>query len=1257
MVDSDPISESTPLKRRKLTHDGKAWDSGNDSGDDLFSEDYQHTVPTQPISAGLKRRALSPTQLNGSSLANGSSYPRASSPFISQPTQSLPPVTQPTQLLPTTSDSAQLSDVQVTRSSPPIPPSPPSQHPEPIKRAPFAKPRSSLLGSAMAPPGTTFRRPQDARPRPVTTVLDDDSDEDPPVHLDSDEEETQGASGNIRPTNFTKGGRGLDSSPNRVKESPRQTAAAGAGGVSGGGGASGGGAFSSLMSSFGYTGSPQPPKSRPVDDLVSSYGNVTRKPRPPIRQTGPQHVQPSNTEDEYKKLDDIPDYIVRQKVARMMAVLPGQSVQKCVEALREKRGREDDAMDLLVARSEPEEDKDELSLSATKGVAKPVALPQGQRLSQPEFKRPSAKQQVKAPKMSIAEKYGSSQAARRPSQPQPQSQSQPLEAVDLDDQEEDEDDVVVRAAPKRRLQKGRRPTRSPSPTSPMVQRTGKKPTITISDDDDDEEEDDSGVVSGGEEALATESTFDERLLKFFNECSISDLADLCAQPADVVQLVIDQRPFSSLEDIRAITKANDTKTKSGKKSRARPIGDKIVDDCAEMMTGYEAVDDLVNKCGEIAKPIQDTLKSWGVGGAGDGELQLMNLDEAGHDSGIGTPASSLSDDIEPSKKRAKHQFLRQPSNMSKDLEMKDYQLVGLNWLNLLWSKRLSCILADDMGLGKTCQVISFFAHLAMMNVDGVGLVVVPGSTIENWLREFGNFAPELKVVAYYGSQAERPALQAQINEEFDTINVIVTTYDMAVKPDDNRFLRKEVDPLICVYDEAHAFRNPKSQRYSQLMRIPADFKILLTGTPLQNNLQELVAILAFIMPDLFRQKGDDLEYIFKHKATTKDADHAALLSAERITRARTMMTPFILRRKKQQVLWLPTKHSRVEFCNMTDNQATFYDDIRAEFAELLSSTQQLGSKASAKQSSNILMALRKAAIHPLLSRRLYTDKVLKKIQTALLKHDEFGGNPPDKVWAYLTGEHHQAIGGGDFGLHRFCEERSYLHKFMLKHEEWMDSGKVQKFAELVKNYATNGDRALVFSQFTSLMDILEAVLETLNIRFMRLDGSTRMDTRQDMIDQFMSDDSITIFMLSTKAGGAGINLACANKVIIFDSGFNPQDDIQAENRAHRVGQTREVEVVRLVTKDSIEEQIHALGESKLALDERVAGEGLADKDAEKEGEKMVQKMLANSLQHPDGDVQKATENGELQKKGKGKGGKDMKDDFKAGLEGAGLKVG
>jgi len=188
--------------------------------------------------------------------------------------------------------------------------------------------------------------------------------------------------------------------------------------------------------------------------------------------------------------------------------------------------------------------------------------------------------------------------------------------------------------------------------------------------------------------------------------------------------------------------------------------------------------------------------------------------------------------------------------------------------------------------------------------------------------------------------------------------------------------------------------------------------------------------------------------------------------------------------------------------------------------------------------------------------------------------------------------------------------------FLLQNDEWMDSGKVTKLTSLVKAYKENGDRVLVFSQFTMVMDILEAVMETEEMSFFRLDGSTNMNERQPMIDQFTDDPEITVFLLSTKAGGAGINLAAANKIIIFDSSFNPQEDIQAENRAHRVGQKREVEVVRLVTRNSIEEKIHALGETKLALDDRVAGvvsdEG-DDQKAKKQGAKIVEELMISDI--------------------------------------------
>lgn len=1219
MADSDPISDYTPAKRRKIdhTHTQKAWNEEDDSGDDLFSE--HDTVATLPVS-GTQRPQM------GYSTKQFHSDFNTLSNNATQPTQPITQnnnntyATQPTQPLKTSSD-----DVQVERSSPP-----PAAQPSPIKQAPFAKPRS-FLASAMAPPGTTFRKPTNvqAKPQPITL---DDSDEDPVVHHSSDDdEETQGLRSNIRPTNFTKGGRGLNSSPNRrsassevVKESPKPAHTTKPQGGSHPNG------FLSLMADFSYKGSPEKKNVRPADDMASAYGSSSRQPKP----ARPAAAVPARaiTAEPYKTLDDIPDYLMRKSVEGMRAVL-GQthSISQCMDALARHHGNSQDAMNWLV---ETTDDRDELAPTPVKpkGVARGVVY--SSQASQPV--RSTARADVKVQKQSIAERYGGQPAARKQSQPTP---SAPAPLVIDDEDEED-------AAPRRkgRLIQRSRPQREPSPDSPEPApkaRPVKKAAITI---DSESEPEDPAVETDQEEEVEVvgESSHDVKLLNFFNERSLRDITDLCAVPESDIQILLDKRPFDSLDEIRAITNAPEF-TKSGKKSRTKPIGEKIVDAGSDMLRGYDAVDDLVTECEQLSKPIQDALKNWGVGADSSGELQLMNLEEA-HDSGIGTPASST-DDLTASKNTKRGKFLAQPENMNPDIQMKDYQLVGLNWLNLLWSKKLSCILADDMGLGKTCQVISFLSQLQLEEVDGVHLVIVPGSTLENWLREFQNFSPELKVQPYYGSQAERPSLQDHIEENFDKIDVIVTTYDMTVKPDDNRFLRG-LGPSVCVYDEAHALRNPNSDRYRQLMRIPADFKVLLTGTPLQNNLQELIAILAFIMPDLFSAKAEDLNYIFQHKATTKDADHAALLSAQRIARARSMMTPFILRRKKQQVLWLPAKHSRVEFCDMTDSQAALYQD-EMDAARQVFEDKANGKKAPAKASSNVLMALRKTAIHPLLSRKKYNDKKLMKIRDALLRDSEFAGNTPEKVWKYLTGEGPQNIKGGDFGLHKFCAERPCVSKYALKKEEWMDCGKVQKFKELVLSYAANGDRALVFSQFTTLMDVLEAVLETLGIRYMRLDGSTRMDSRQDMIDKFSTEADITVFMLSTKAGGAGINLAAANKVIIFDSGFNPQDDIQAENRAHRVGQTRDVDVVRLVSRGTIEEQIHALGESKLALDERVAGEGATasdEKAAEKEGEKAVERMFMESL--------KGREKGEEKD---GEGG-DLKDQFRKGLEDAGLEV-
>jgi SWI/SNF-related matrix-associated actin-dependent regulator 1 of chromatin subfamily A len=459
-------------------------------------------------------------------------------------------------------------------------------------------------------------------------------------------------------------------------------------------------------------------------------------------------------------------------------------------------------------------------------------------------------------------------------------------------------------------------------------------------------------------------------------------------------------------------------------------------------------------------------------------------------------------------------------------------------------------------------------------------------------------------------------------------------------------------------------KNANTIRYKSLMKIQATCRILLTGTPLQNSLQELMSILGFLMPQVFygdqqEEVQEMLQILFKHKAKTMESDsHSSLLSAQRIQRARTMLTPFILRRKKVQVLkHLPKKTSRVEYCDLTDTQRTLYNEQLTKQRKIL---EDRAAGIPVKDHANVMMKLRQAAIHPLLFRHRYNNDKIRKMSKACLKEDMFAESNPDIIYEEL--ELYQ-----DYQCHQLASKYRALKKYELKDHEWMDSGKVSALLALLKKYKENGDRALVFSQFTSVMDILGWVFDDHDINFMRMDGSTPIQERQSLMDVFYQDESIQLFMISTKSGGAGINLACANKVIIFDSSFNPQDDIQAENRAHRVGQTREVEVVRLVTKGTVEEQIYALGVSKLELDKMVQGEDTDDgakgkgkkKDdaaaagglskAEEAGIEAVERMMMAQLNALPVDDKDKVDQG-----ASGEG--DVKEQFLQGLKKAGLDV-
>ncbi|KAL3419026.1 SNF2 family helicase [Phlyctema vagabunda] len=1006
------------------------------------------------------------------------------------------------------------------------------------------------LSSLMAPAGTAYKAPQGIRPAPPKTVISLDSEDDTTYQkLDSSDDEIDDGA-SIKPTTFAA----KHPSDGDMSKS----------------------SFSSMVSSMKY----QP----------TEHGGGSSFPRPLFSgnaQTRPDRARPVPD----LALSGAVEASVRVKVDRLRAVFPTFTVPETRTILFSAKGSFEDAAAIMangpaVEISDDENSKDPIQRS------KKLELE-----SEPQMKRV-----LNTPIASLIDKYSHTYRKSPASSTQQFSIAEP-------------------ARPKKRLVQGRRNASPPSATvqQPPQRRSS---TVVLSDDDSD-----SGIGSGEE---VEDPLLQGRFLKWLNNCSSGDLIELTGITKEYADLMMAARPFRNIE---AAENVEGPPLKSGKKRAQGPIGEKIVEKGLQMYSGYEAVDALVTKCEYLGKPLAEEMGKWGFdvfgaakNGTGVGIVSLNEDEkEAQRDSGVGSPISASTslngdngeDNIKASSAKRKSKdvtFLKQPAMMADDFELKDYQVVGLNWLALMYRQKLSCILADDMGLGKTCQVISFFTHLVESGKKGPHIVVLPGSVLENWLREFQKFSPNLVVEPYHGSQKDRADMAEKILEHRDEINVVVSTYELVVKKDDNKFMRR-LKPDVAVFDEGHVLKNPLSLRFQGINKIPTNFRLLLTGTPLQNNLQELATLLSFILPEIFAEKEEDMSHIFKHKIQVRDTDHGALLSAQRIARARSMLTPFVLRRKKAQVLkHLPAKILRVQYCAVDAAQKEIY----------LGHTQEAKERAQARltkakipknenQENNPLMQLRKAAIHPMLFRRHFTNDKIEIMADILRERDPVNFNPAAKREHLIN----EMRGGSDFWLHNWCLDYPCIKKFDTPDMAWMKSGKVTALVDLVKGYKKNGDRVLIFSQFSLVLDILEAVLNTSLIHFTRIDGSTKIDERQTLIDNFRDDESITAFLLTTKAGGVGLNLAFANKVIIFDGSFNPQDDRQAENRAHRVGQTREVEVVRLVTRGTVEESIYNLGQSKLLLDGRVAGEeefeAVDDEEGEAKGVEAVNRMLLDGI--------------------------------------------
>ncbi|KAL5010230.1 hypothetical protein ScPMuIL_012535 [Solemya velum] len=549
--------------------------------------------------------------------------------------------------------------------------------------------------------------------------------------------------------------------------------------------------------------------------------------------------------------------------------------------------------------------------------------------------------------------------------------------------------------------------------------------------------------------------------------------------------------------------------------------------------------------------------------------------------------------------------LMERSCLTKELQLKPYQMVGLNWLRILHDQEVNGILADEMGLGKTIQAIAFLAHLLDIGEEGPHLIVVPSSTIDNWVRELKTWCPDLKVLLYYGTQEERVMHRESIYNDDHEYHIVLTTYNMATGNVKDRVLFKKFYFQYAIFDEGHLLKNMSSNRYQHLMKIQADNRLLLTGTPLQNNLLELMSLLCFVMPDMFIGKTEQLKRMFTcYSRGSESAAERSKFEEERIAHAKRIMQPFVLRRLKTEVLkQLPAKLERVESCVMIPDQQDLYDNLVQQFRCRLDDKQTINNNGA-----GMLMQLRKIANHPLLHRSHYTDAKLQRMAEILAREPSHAerGALPDLIYEDMTVM-------SDFELYTTCVNyKKCLSDYILDLSYISESAKFRVLDDMLETMKSNGDRVLLFSQFTMMMDIMEVYLKERGYSFCRLDGSTPVQERQKLIDDYNTNKDIFVFMLSTKAGGMGINLTAANVVILHDIDFNPYNDKQAEDRCHRLGQTKEVNVVRLICKGTVEEAMLRCAEEKLKLEQDItksntesSGKATAD----------VVKLLKEALQY------------------------------------------
>uniref|UniRef100_A0A8C1K8G6 SWI/SNF related, matrix associated, actin dependent regulator of chromatin, subfamily a, member 2 n=1 Tax=Cyprinus carpio TaxID=7962 RepID=A0A8C1K8G6_CYPCA len=508
--------------------------------------------------------------------------------------------------------------------------------------------------------------------------------------------------------------------------------------------------------------------------------------------------------------------------------------------------------------------------------------------------------------------------------------------------------------------------------------------------------------------------------------------------------------------------------------------------------------------------------------------------------------------------------------------LKQYQIQGLEWMVSLYNNNLNGILADEMGLGKTIQTIALITYL-MENkrLNGPYLIIVPLSTLSNWVYELDKWAPSIVKIAYKGTPSMRRSLVPHLRS--GKFNVLITTYEYIIK--DKQILAK-IRWKYMIVDEGHRMKNHHCKLTQVLnTHYVAPRRLLLTGTPLQNKLPELWALLNFLLPTIFKSCSTFEQWFNAPFAMT--GERVDLNEEETILiirRLHKVLRPFLLRRLKKEVeSQLPEKVEYVIKCDMSAIQKVLYRHMQGKGILLTDGSEKdKKGKGGAKTLMNTIMQLKKICNHPYM---------FQHIEESFAEHLGF----PNGI-----------ISGPDL---------------------YRASGKFELLDRILPKLKATNHRVLLFCQMTSLMTIMEDYFAYRNFLYLRLDGTTKSEDRAMLLKKFNDEGSqYFIFLLSTRAGGLGLNLQAADTVVIFDSDWNPHQDLQAQDRAHRIGQQNEVRVLRLCTVNSVEEKILAAAKYKLNVDQKVIQAGMFDqKSSSHERRAFLQAILEHEEQNEEED--------------------------------------